>query len=280
VCSEVFDHTSLIRFIEQRFGVLEPNITTWRRAVAGDLTSAFDFRSPNDALVPLPSTDAYAPPDNNRHPDVVPTPPSSQAMPKQERGVARARAVPYELNVGGHVDADGGKLGLRFTNSGKAAAVFQVRSGNDPSGPWTYTVGAHDSVDETWNFKATGQAEYDLTVYGPNGFLRGFEGGFDGQPATLDVRALYEPDLQAVVLQVQNGGARFEKVRVHDAYRGATTVRFLDAGETFALRVPLDGSFGWYDLSVSVDSDARFGRRVAGHLETGAPSMTDPAIGG
>ena len=36
VCSETFDHTSLIRFIEARFGVGEPQITPWRRAVCGD----------------------------------------------------------------------------------------------------------------------------------------------------------------------------------------------------------------------------------------------------
>jgi phospholipase C len=279
VCSEVFDHTSLVKFIEQRFGVREPNITAWRRAVAGDLTSAFDFRTPNDALVPLPSTDAYAPPDNDRHDDVVPTPPASQAMPKQERGVARARAVPYELHVGGHADADEGKVRLRFANSGKSAAVFQVRSGNDQSGPWTYTVGPADEVGETWSFKATNQTEYDLTVYGPNGFLRGFEGGLDGAPADLAVRVNYEPDHQSIVLEIQNGGRRLEKVRVFDAYTGARVARFLDAGETFAQRVPLEGSFGWYDLAIHVDSDARFRRRVAGHLETGRASMTDPAIG-
>ena len=47
VCSQVFDHTSVIRFIETRFGVHEPNITPWRRAVCGDLTTAFDFRTPD-----------------------------------------------------------------------------------------------------------------------------------------------------------------------------------------------------------------------------------------
>ncbi|WOQ17842.1 hypothetical protein [Raineyella sp. W15-4] len=35
---ETLDHTSIIRFIEARFGVQEPQITPWRRAVAGDLT--------------------------------------------------------------------------------------------------------------------------------------------------------------------------------------------------------------------------------------------------
>ena len=36
VNSQVHDHTSVIRFIESRFGVEEPLITPWRRAVSGD----------------------------------------------------------------------------------------------------------------------------------------------------------------------------------------------------------------------------------------------------
>src|SRR5262249_27464773 len=62
VCSEVFDHTSIIRFMERRFGVKEPNITPWRRAVCGDLTSAFDFDQSRTAVGKLPNVTAYAPP--------------------------------------------------------------------------------------------------------------------------------------------------------------------------------------------------------------------------
>ncbi len=46
VCSEVFDHTSVLRFLEARFGVYEPNISKWRRSICGDLTSAFDSPPP------------------------------------------------------------------------------------------------------------------------------------------------------------------------------------------------------------------------------------------
>jgi phospholipase C len=46
VCSDVFDHTSLIRLIEKRFGVTEPNISAWRRRTCGDLTSALRFPGP------------------------------------------------------------------------------------------------------------------------------------------------------------------------------------------------------------------------------------------
>ncbi|MBN9921115.1 hypothetical protein JND48_14910, partial [Listeria monocytogenes] len=58
VCSELFDHTSVLRFLEARFGVAEPNIGPWRRAVCGDLISAFDFAHPNRdwASLTLPGT--------------------------------------------------------------------------------------------------------------------------------------------------------------------------------------------------------------------------------
>lgn len=44
--ADVFDHTSLIRFIEARHGVHEPNMSAWRRQTCGDLTSAFRFARP------------------------------------------------------------------------------------------------------------------------------------------------------------------------------------------------------------------------------------------
>ncbi|WP_318515830.1 phosphocholine-specific phospholipase C [Photobacterium leiognathi] len=41
--SQVFDHTSILQFLEKVTGVEEPNISEWRRSVCGDLTSCFDF---------------------------------------------------------------------------------------------------------------------------------------------------------------------------------------------------------------------------------------------
>jgi phospholipase C len=43
IVSDVFDHTSVLRLMEERFGVEESNITAWRRKTCGDLTSCFDF---------------------------------------------------------------------------------------------------------------------------------------------------------------------------------------------------------------------------------------------
>ena len=43
VCSQPFDHTSILQFVEKMTGVREPNISEWRRKTFGDLTAAFRF---------------------------------------------------------------------------------------------------------------------------------------------------------------------------------------------------------------------------------------------
>jgi phospholipase C len=55
VSSEVFDHTSVLRLLEKRFGAEVPNLSHWRRAVTGDLTAAFNFAGPDGSVPSLPS---------------------------------------------------------------------------------------------------------------------------------------------------------------------------------------------------------------------------------
>jgi phospholipase C len=56
VSSQVFDHTSQIRFLEQRFGIHCPNISAWRRKTVGDLTSTLRMSSGDAGAPKLPST--------------------------------------------------------------------------------------------------------------------------------------------------------------------------------------------------------------------------------
>ena len=282
VNSEVFDHTSLIRFIERRFGrhnagLMETNITPWRRAVAGDLTSAFNFASPHDATVALPSTLTYVPPDNVRHPDYSPAPPSEQALPEQEPGTRPARALPYELHVNGEANISQGNFELRFRNSGRAGAVFQVRFGDGQTGPRTYTVGAGDETSDA--FGGSGAPSYDLSVFGPNGFLRAFAGSVLNGSANLTVKAIYDKDSEGIVLEIHNHGSSAEKVIIADAYTGKTMTHHVQAHSSFTQYSELHKSFGWYDFTIQVDSEASFRRQLAGHVETGRDSVTDPAIG-
>jgi phospholipase C len=94
VCSENFDHTSILRFLEQWTGVKEENISDWRRKTFGDLTSAFRFDAPKADPPILPDT---AGPLARAHYEstYLPKPGApefDQSMPKQEQGV-RKRTV-------------------------------------------------------------------------------------------------------------------------------------------------------------------------------------------
>jgi phospholipase C len=54
VCGDTFDHTSLLRFLETRFGAEVPNLASWRRSATGDLTSAFNFAKVYTSVPSLP----------------------------------------------------------------------------------------------------------------------------------------------------------------------------------------------------------------------------------
>ncbi len=54
VCKNRFDHTSLLRFLEARFGAEVPNLSQWRRSVTGDLTKAFNFAKVVTSVPSLP----------------------------------------------------------------------------------------------------------------------------------------------------------------------------------------------------------------------------------
>lgn len=58
VCSQPFDHTSVLQFLEKFTGVREPNISDWRRKTFGDLTSAFRFEKPSEKRPSLPNTNS------------------------------------------------------------------------------------------------------------------------------------------------------------------------------------------------------------------------------
>jgi phospholipase C len=91
VSSDVFDHTSILRFLETRFGAEVPNLSSWRRETVGDMTSAFNFSSPDYSIPSLPSTTAALENElteclNNLAGFEPFTLPSPQQMPVQEAG--------------------------------------------------------------------------------------------------------------------------------------------------------------------------------------------------
>jgi phospholipase C len=75
-------------------------------------------------------------------------------------------------------------------------------------------------------------------------------------------------------------GGRPAIFRVTDnAYGRAASTHTVAAGQQLMVNVPLAASFGWYDLSVTCDFDAQYLRRMAGRVENGQASRTDPVLG-
>ena len=278
VNSQVFDHTSVIRFLEQRFGVYEPNVSAWRRSICGDLTSAFDFARPNDprfwpALPATATLAARAAAVPHRLPAAPPAEPKPPVQATEQR---RSRALPYALE--GSADVTDRRVDLTFENKGAVGAVFHVYDRRHlDRAPRRFTTGASGSLAGAWDCRPGDL--YDLWVLGPNGFHRHVA----GTARASDVKARLDAngDLNAVTLTLHNPGTRAERIVVRPMAYGSTLAvkdAVLAPGATITESWPLSATGGWYDLAVHIAGDEHFLRRFAGRVETGRDSIADPAM--
>ncbi|MFJ2703934.1 phosphocholine-specific phospholipase C [Streptomyces sp. NPDC087428] len=269
VCSEVFDHTSVIRFLERWTGVKEPNIGDWRRTVTGDLTSAFDFSRARRR--PEAQQPTAIPPFSGRW---SPRPPLVQHMPVQEPGARPARALPYQPDAQAKV-VDGA-VRVSLSNKGRSSAHFALY-------PYAgeFPVPQHRDVKGTtqWTVPVT-NAAYRFTVTGPNGFRREFTGAtHDGAPAEVASRIdARERDLH---LTLRNTGRTTLTFTVRprgyvdeaDLRDWTRTVKVKPGRSRTVVHSAAD-AHGWYDLDVTVDGDGAFRRRLMGHIENGRASVS------
>ena len=285
VNSEIFDHTSVGRFLEKRFGITVPSISPWRRAVCGDLTSAFDFSAPIDPSFPsLPNVSAAATVAQESLRFPMPAPPENPQPLFQEKGVRRSRALPYEL----HVDArraGAGMLVLTFRNAGRSAAVFHVYDRLHLERiPRRYTVEPGKKLRHAWDTFMMDDGYYDLWVYGPGGFIREFRGHLTrvteratAQHADPRVEIRYELATPAVRMTVINTSRLQCELTVNaNAYRtdGPWTIT-VAPGKRVARHWVVASTWNWYDFTVT---GIEFERRFAGRLETGTHGVSDPAM--
>jgi phospholipase C len=284
VCSQVFDHTSVIRFIGERFGIDEPNITPWRRTVCGDLTAAFDFRSSDASFPSLPDTSQYRSiADQQCTSQPAPTVPATPSpIVPQEPGVRPARALPYELHVNASIYG-GNTLRIEFANRGNQGAHFQVYATNRTDGPWRYTVGGRRVLHADFDLTET-NGVYAFSVYGPNGFVRMFAGNVSAATARRrnhaqpEVKAGYDIANGNLYLKLRNHGAGHVTLTLADNAYGAPARQVtLHGGDERVEQWALASSHHWYDVTVSDGANGTFSRRFAGHVENGRSSYSDPA---
>ena len=290
VNSQAFDHTSVLRFLEARFGVKETNISPFRRAICGDLTSAFNFATPNSEVLPtLAGRKSKTDADTLRAAQDALTQvalPGTAVLPTQATGTRPSRALPYELHVSARADSIGGKVQLLFSNTGKAGAVFHVYDQKHLDRlPRRYAVEAGKLLDDSWTPVAGDEEGYDLWVLGPNGFHRHFKGNLGklraGGASVPEVRVCYDITNGNVYLDMKNTGTNAVKFTIRaKAYRedGPWTAT-VAGGATAEQHWELADSGRWYDFAVTCDADPAYYRRFAGRVETGQHSVSDPAMG-
>ncbi|HLK20565.1 MAG TPA: phospholipase C, phosphocholine-specific, partial [Bryobacteraceae bacterium] len=303
VCSQVFDHTSILQLLErvlsQRSGkdIRETNITAWRRAVCGDLSAAFQPYRGGDATVPAPSRDTVLEqvhraqftrlPSGYRKlsPDDVKRFKEDRTaiswMPKQEPGIRPSSPLPYELEATGGVTSDGKRFEIALKSGPAGGAPFHVYApasfrGDSKLRTRAYAVAAGDRLTDAWDLAGFENGRYHLCVCGPNGFLREFAG--HGAQARVRIDCKYRAgDLELSFASLAPQDLTLE---VKDlSYGSSDRTIVLQANTERSLLMPLGQSHHWYDFMVTIAGVDGFLQRFSGRVETGKAGFSDPAMG-
>lgn len=282
VNSQVFDHTSVLRFLETWTGVQEPNISAWRRQVCGDLTSTLNFSSTTVTVPNLPDTATLAAQAASQCANLPsPSAPGTATSPTQEAGQRVACALPYQPNGNASLDKTNGIVWITMNNTGTQAVHHSIyANAYRVDGPWQYDVPANGTVKDYFHAQTYGLGWYDLSLYGPNGFLRRFTGNMNYAGSNVEVTASYSfataGHAQLLLTMVNSSTAAVTFTVTSNAYRtdGPWTYT-VPAGGTVSdfWNVQLYTN-GWYDFTATVNIDSSFSRRFLGHIEMNAASLT------
>lgn len=312
VCSQVFDHTSVLQFLEKVLShktgkkVEEPNINRWRRAVCGDLMAA--FRSADDPSSPLKPLDrdqfvteihraqfkdlpqGYHALSDSEIADLRQHPLSSSLLPRQEPGVRPSSPLPYELFVSGALNSTRTELVVRFEARNdlfkeKAAGAPFTAYAFTSSGQYScrnYALDAGSAVEDSWKLSDFDDGVYRLRVYGPNGYFWEFAGNAEDPTVHVQLapppRGLQSADVELLLTASSAKDGLAISVRDNSYGNADQSLRLASGGKSSVL-VSTSKSRRWYDVSLRVAGSTRFERRFAGRIETGAWGTSDPKMG-
>lgn len=311
VCSQVFDHTSVLQFMEKVLShqtgkrVHEPNINRWRRAVCGDLTAAFkpaqDSSSPltpvdHDVFVSeiyqakfkdLPS--GYRTLSEEELQQLKNDPGLISSMPKQEPGLRPACPLPYELYVTGVVNAGRDRLTIRMQAK---KDIFKDRAAGAAFTAYVFTQGSQFyvrnyavepglAVEDHWQLSDFTEGAYRIHVHGPNGYFWVLSGNRLDPQLEVAMSPLAGDAGQEIQLQLlSQSTSQVQVASIQDnAYGNVAQTIEISSRATAVVSVSTASSHRWYDVSVHVKEAEHFERRFAGRIENGQWSYSDPQIG-
>ena len=316
VCSQVFDHTSVLQFLERLLThktgrkVEEPNISQWRRTVCGDLTSSFQpYNGPESGLPPVADRSVVIEGIHRAKFKSAPTgfkaltqeeidqiscdPQSSPLMTRQEPGIRRSSPLPYELFVDGNLNNDRTRFGIRLEARNQQ---FGERAAGSPFVIYAEPVAATSKsatmlsppapIWKTRGPSATSRTACIIFAFtDPTDSIANSSALPTIRPSQFDRLAIAKRRSLLlsgnVAFDVANRDAQQPcSIEFHDnAYRTADLHRSVEPAAEAIVEIDTKPGLGWYDLSVRIDGKEPFRRRYAGRVETGLWSYSDPAMG-
>jgi phospholipase C len=296
VCSQVFDHTSVLQLLEtiasRRAGkpIREDNISPWRRAICGDLSSAFH---PADSALPdqltYPSQpEQLAEIDKARY---QPLPTGYRKLSHsditgrtwklgQESGVRPSTALPYKIHVTGKLSADRSQFEITLESKACGVPFHAYCRGlfgqQQKLRTRAYAVAAGESVAGAWALDGFESSVYDLHIHGPNGFYRAFAGTASDPP--LDLHCEYAESTGDIELLASNQGDACVLQLTDNAYSARSQLISVAKNGQAITRLDLSGSHSWYDFTVRIVGNESYSRRFSGRVETGKSGFSDPAM--
>ncbi|GAA4808824.1 phospholipase C, phosphocholine-specific [Olivibacter ginsenosidimutans] len=256
VCSQVFDHTSTLQFLEtfvnKKFGknLHFDNISAWRRTICGNLTAAFTPFNPKDEKLPFLDRNKFVEtiynakfkeePGNFKAVSDQEINQAQQSgsfgalMSQQEPGKRPSCALPYQLCAEGHLQATKDTFSIRMKADqavfGKDAAgspftvyapvAYTDKGKTEVCRNWAFAVKAGDEIRYEWPLKAFEKGNYNLQLHGPNGFFREFTGNTQDPQLNVTVSPALKPLTKVptgnIEINLANEGDQAITVALHD----------------------------------------------------------------
>ncbi|MCW1964495.1 phosphocholine-specific phospholipase C [Chryseobacterium viscerum] len=274
VNSEVSDHTSVLQFLEKfimkKFSknVHVDNISDWRRAVCGDLTSAFNSSSVKAPEMDYLNQKDYAKTINAAKNKPVPdlkwyseNELNGNLLEIQERGLKPSNPLPYHF----HVNLEGEQIKMaNLKENGVPLLIYDRTQFNNKDYHFSYALYSKQMLSHTVHSGA-----YDYEIFGPNGFFRKFKGN---KTAEIEVILTNMSSKNQAELIIRNHKKKNFPISLEDLYRKNQKTISVQKPEEKII-IDLDKYKGWYDLKLTLNDHLW---HFAGRIETGKVSVSDP----
>lgn len=262
VCSQVFDHTSTLQFLEHfvnkkfKKNINFENIGTWRRTICGNLTSAFtafdskdknlNFIDRNPFLETIYNAKFKESPGNFKEiskqeiQEAYKTKDYASLMSQQEVGKRPSTALPYQISAHGEVVNNNFIIRMnaedKLFGNQSAGSPFTVyapnnfkdeKSSAEACRNWFFAVKPADEIQYEWPINGFENGKYNLHLHGPNGFFREFAGSVNDPKVSIlmlsELKRLTKAPTESMILNLKNNGNSPIQIVVKDmSYNSGT----------------------------------------------------------